>query len=54
MATKLTSRATLDAGSLGRLPIKAGVELQFGNRKREAGKGGEGALARALMSLVNI
>ena len=44
MATKLTSRATLDAGSLGRFPLKEGVELQFGNLKREAVMGDDGVL----------
>ncbi len=41
---KLTSRAVLNAGSLGRLPIKEGAEINFGNLKREPVMGDDGPL----------
>lgn len=44
MGTKITSRAVLNAGSLGRLPIKEGAELKFGNLKREPVMGDDGVL----------
>ena len=44
MATKITSRAVLIAGSLGRLPLKEGAEVGFGNLKREAVLGDDGVL----------
>jgi len=44
MATKITSRAVINAGSLGRLPIKEGAEIGFGNLKREAVMGDDGPL----------
>ncbi len=44
MSTKITSRAVLNAGSLGRLPIKEGAEIGFGNLKREAVMGDDGVL----------
>ncbi|WP_299141309.1 phage tail tube protein [uncultured Vibrio sp.] len=44
MATKITSRGVLSAGSLGRLPIKEGTEVGFGNLKREPVMGDEGVL----------
>lgn len=44
MATKITSRAVINAGSLGRLPIKEGAEIGFGNLKREAQVGDDGVL----------
>ncbi|ROO49111.1 phage tail tube protein [Vibrio crassostreae] len=44
MATKITSRAVLNAGSLGRLPIKEGADLEFGNVKREPVLGDDGPL----------
>ena len=44
MATKITSRAVINAGSLGRLPIKEGAEIGFGNLKREPQVGDDGVL----------
>ncbi len=44
MSTKITSRAVLNAGSLGRLPLKEGAEIGFGNMKREAVLGDDGVL----------
>jgi len=44
MGTKITSRAVLNAGSLGRLPIKEGAEIGFGNLKREPVMGDDGVL----------
>lgn len=44
MGTKITSRAVLNAGSLGRLPIKEGAEIGFGNLKREPVLGDDGVL----------
>lgn len=44
MGTVITSRAVLNAGSLGRLPIKEGAEIGFGNLKREAVMGDDGVL----------
>ncbi|MGF1840942.1 hypothetical protein BCT26_07445 [Vibrio lentus] len=44
MATKITSRAVLNAGSLGRLPIQEGAEIGFGNLKRETRMGDDGPL----------
>lgn len=42
--TKITSRGSLDAGSLGRLPTKEGGTLHFGGLKREAVMGDNGVL----------
>lgn len=47
MATKITSRAVINAGSLGRLPIKEGAEIEMGNLKREAQMGDDGVLGYA-------
>ncbi|MGL4225952.1 MAG: phage tail tube protein [Vibrio sp.] len=47
MGTKITSRAVLNAGSLGRLPIKEGAEIGFGNLKREAVMGDDGVLGHS-------
>lgn len=44
MSTKITSRAVLNAGSLGRLPLKEGAEIGFGNLKRETVMGDDGPL----------
>lgn len=44
MATKITSRAVINAGSLGRLVIKEGAEIGFGNLKREPVIGDDGVL----------
>ncbi|CAK2384557.1 MULTISPECIES: phage tail tube protein [Vibrio] len=44
MGTKITSRAVLNAGSLGRLPIKEGAEYGLGNMKRETIMGDDGPL----------
>ncbi|MFA0155400.1 phage tail tube protein [Vibrio sp. 10N.261.46.A3] len=44
MATQITSRGVLNAGSLGRLPIKEGAEVGFGNLKREPVMGDDGVL----------
>ena len=44
MGTVITSRAVLNAGSLGRLPIKEGAEIGFGNLKREPVMGDDGVL----------
>lgn len=44
MATKITSRAVLNAGSLGRLPLKEGAEFGMGNMKRETVMGDDGVL----------
>ncbi|EDL52623.1 hypothetical protein VSAK1_13791 [Vibrio mediterranei AK1] len=41
---KITSRAVINAGSLGRLPIEAGAEIGFGNIKREERMGDDGVL----------
>ena len=40
----VTSRAFVDAGSLGRLPVKEGATINFGNLKKEAVVGDEGVL----------
>jgi hypothetical protein len=40
----ITSRAFVDAGNLGRLPVKEGATLNFGNLKKEAVMGDEGVL----------
>jgi hypothetical protein len=40
----ITSRAFVDAGSLGRLPTKEGANIGFGNMKKEAVMGDEGVL----------
>ncbi|PJC85295.1 hypothetical protein CSW98_15825 [Vibrio sp. HA2012] len=47
MGTKITSRAVLNAGSLGRLPIKEGAEITFGNLKREPVMGDDGVLGHS-------
>ncbi|ELW1732433.1 phage tail tube protein, partial [Vibrio fluvialis] len=47
MGTTITSRAVLNAGSLGRLPIKEGAEIGFGNLKREAVMGDDGVLGHS-------
>ncbi len=44
MGTKITSRAVLNAGKLGRLPIKEGAEFGMGNLKRETVLGDDGVL----------
>ncbi|NRB68745.1 MAG: phage tail tube protein [Vibrio sp.] len=44
MSTKITSRAVINAGSLGRLPIKEGAEIGFGNLKRTPVMGDDGVL----------
>ncbi|WP_295899008.1 phage tail tube protein [uncultured Vibrio sp.] len=44
MGTKITSRGVLNAGSLGRLPIKEGAEFGLGNMKRETIMGDDGVL----------
>lgn len=44
MSTKITSRAVINAGSLSRLPIKEGAEINFGNLKREPVIGDDGPL----------
>lgn len=40
----ITSRAFVDAGDLGRLPIKEGATINFGNLKKEPVMGDEGVL----------
>ena len=40
----VTSRCSIDAGDLGRLPGKEGATLGFGNMKREAVIGDDGVL----------
>jgi len=40
----ITSRAFIDAGNLGRLPVKEGATVNFGNLKKEAVMGDEGVL----------
>lgn len=47
MGTKITSRAVLNAGSLGRLPVKEGAEINFGNLKREPVMGDDGVLGHS-------
>ncbi len=47
MGTKITSRAVINAGSLGRLPIKEGAEIGFGNLKREPVMGDDGVLGHS-------
>ncbi len=47
MGTKITSRAVLNAGSLGRLPIKEGAEIGFGYLKREPVMGDDGVLGHS-------
>ncbi|MCG9681212.1 phage tail tube protein [Vibrio sp. Isolate23] len=47
MGTTITSRAVLNAGSLGRLPIKEGAEINFGNLKREPVMGDDGVLGHS-------
>ncbi len=47
MGTLITSRAVINAGSLGRLPIKEGAEIGFGNPKREAVMGDDGVLGHS-------
>ncbi len=44
MATKITGRGFLDAGSLGRLPTKEGATINLGHFKREAVVGDDGVL----------
>lgn len=44
MATKITSLAVLNAGTLGRLPLKEGAEVGMGNVKREPVMGDDGVL----------
>ena len=44
MSTKITSRGTLDAGSLGRLPCKEGATINHGNLEREPVLGDDGVL----------
>lgn len=40
----ITSRATINAGSLGILPIKEGATINFGNLKKEPVMGDSGVL----------
>lgn len=44
MSTKITSRGSLDAGSLGRLPTKEGGTIHFGGLKRSPVMGDNGLL----------